>query len=64
MQAILDKNCIFCFRFQIKAMVEVPYVNVVQIVRTMVQTIPALPMPKYERLLKFEVDLNNNESMI
>ena len=30
-------------------MVEVPYDNVVQIVQTMVETIPALPIPKFER---------------
>ena len=63
-QAILSQNCIFDFLSQIKALVEVPYVNVVQIVRTMVETIPALPIPKFEQLLKFEVDMNNNESMI
>ena len=45
-------------------MVEVPYVNVVQTVRTMVQTIQVLPIPKFEQLLKFEVDMTNNESMI
>ena len=39
-------------------MVEVPYVNVVQTVRTMVQTIQVLPIPKFEQLLKFEADLN------
>ena len=38
-------------------MVEVPYVNVVQTVRTMVQIIQVLPIPKFERLLKFEVDM-------
>ena len=59
-QAIESQNCIFNFLLQIKAMVEVPYDNVVQIVRTMVQTIPALAIPKFERLLKFEVDLNLN----
>ena len=64
-QAILSQNCIFNFLLQIKATVEVPYDNVVQIVRTMVQTIQVLPIiPKFERLLKFEVDLNNNETMI
>ena len=39
----------FDFFLQIKAMVEVPYDNVVQIVQTMVETIPALPIPKFER---------------
>ena len=63
-QAIESQNCIFNFLLQIKAMVEVPYDNVVQIVRTMVQTIQVLPIPKFERLLKFEVELNSNDSMI
>ena len=63
-QVILSQNGISNFLLQIKALVEVPYDNVVQIVRTMVETIPALPIPKFERLLKFEVDMNNNESMI